>query len=312
MYEFDICSKLTAMILSNALRLTFAVLAILPALAAGLDIQQPRPCPPNQSCVSTPPEKCEATHCFSSQEEQKAHEKKNNCTFATDNLCGGKPVNKATECCGKAPQTGQPRVVDKVMSKEVTQKIGSVDGGPINDVHYTWASYQKLCPNKKQNNAPPNALWKMCEKGKPETPGGYPIDEVRPNGTARPHCIDGCSIPGSVMSLAVLTGIFLVNDRNNPTGYATSSFKQACNGHDVCYQTCNNNDQLFCDTKLKNDSIAVCKTIPVGHQTSTLLGLVNTRKKCEGAAKEMFNRLSTKENGQAAFNLRRQQYCQCC
>lgn len=296
-----------------------SLVLILAASSLGANsLLTPRPsdCDPSKATCAPGPEKktCEATNCFSSLEEQKAHEKKNNCTFRADNLCGGKTIDKATECCGKDPITGKPRVVDKVMSKEVTQKIGSVDGGPINDVHYTWASYRKLCPDKKQNNAPPNALWKMCEKGKPETPGGYPIEEVRPNGTVRPHCIDGCSIPGSVMSLAVLTGTFLVNDRNNPTGYATSSFKHACNGHDVCYQTCNDNDQLFCDTKLMNDSIAACQTIPAGHETPSglLRRPVNTRQACVKAAETMFEYLNTEGYGQAAFNLRRQQYCQCC
>lgn len=262
------------------------------------------------SCIpDAAPAKCESTGCFGTLEDQAKFEKENNCTFPAS-ACG--IFNADTQCCGKDPRTGKPKVVDKVMTTKDVIAIGADS--------FTWTNYTTTCPNKKQNDAPPNALWQMCEKDKPHG-GGYDIEEVRQNGTTRPYCIEGCSIPSYAVAGAVALEIFLFHDRNNPIGYATSSFKTACNNHDVCYQTCKN-DQLTCDIKLKNDSLAACQTIPAGHVTwvtKIMPGPVlaipkpfHTRAACEKSANEMFKVLNEWGMGESAFNQRRQQYCQCC
>lgn len=282
--------------------------------AAQVGFQSKASCDPSMaSCMpDAAPAKCESTGCFGTLEDQAKFEKENNCKFGTDNFCGGKLLDKETQCCGKDPRTGKPLAVDKVMAKK-----GVISSGLDS---FTWTNYQMACPDKKQNTAPPNELWQMCEKDK-SYGGGYDIDEVRQNGTARPYCIEGCSIPSYAVAGAVALEIFLFHDRNNPIGYATSSFKPACNNHDVCYQTCKD-DQLTCDIKLKNDSLAACQTIPAGHVTwvtKIMLGPVpaipkpfHTRAACEKAANEMFKVLNEWGMGESAFNQRRQQYCQCC
>lgn len=193
---------------------------------------------------------------------------------------------------------------------------------------FTWTNYKWACPNMKQNDAPPNALWQQCEKGKKHSPeDDYEITEARKNqnGSARDYCIDGCSTPPSVVATLYATKIFLALDRSNPSGYKTAtggtpaSFQPACAAHDVCYQTCNGVDQVACDAKLEKDSKAACQSIPAGHKTQTgflMVGPVlvpqfeNTRTECEKAAQAMHTGL--KKFGKTAFNLRRQQYCQCC
>lgn len=277
---------------------------------------QPRPAcdPTKMSCTpSAQPKPCAPQNCLADSAAQVKFEKENNCTFPAS-ACG--EFNKDTQCCGKDPRTGKPKVVEKVMTTK-----GVITKGADS---FTWTNYTTTCPNKKQNDAPPSALWKKCELNKKQTSEDpYEIVEIRPNGTARDHCIDGCSAPPAAVAAAVALGIFLKFDHDNPTGYsAASSFYNACATHDVCYQTCNNNDQLFCDTQLKNNSIAACQTIPAGHSTLVMKIIpgipvpvptpTNTRKACENAAERMYNILQDLNFGQPAFNLRRQQYCQCC
>ncbi|MDO8892796.1 MAG: hypothetical protein Q7V00_13190 [Sulfurimicrobium sp.] len=283
------------------------VIAVVLALFSGLAYAE---CGVNMSCTGgdgaiLPPKACPVQACFLSEAAKKKYEQDYNCTFASS-ACGD--FNADTQCCGKDPRTGNAKVVDKVMTSKDVIAIGADS--------FTWTNYLMTCPDKKQNIAPPNALWQQCvpkQKQTPEDP--YEIVEVRKNGTARDYCIDGCSEPPSAVAAAVALGVFLQFDHDNPTGYsAASSFYNACATHDVCYQTCNNNDQLFCDTQLKNNSIAACQTIPAGHWTFALAirAMVNTRDRCEKAAKEMFRVLSDWKFGLPAFNLRRQQYCQCC
>lgn len=266
--------------------------------------------PTKMSCTPDAQAKpCTSQSCLSDSAAQGQYEKQNDCAFPAS-ACGS--FNKKTQCCGKDPKTGEPRVIDKVMKEKgvISPGLGA----------FTWETYTAACPDKKQNNALPNELWQMCEKGKPHG-GGYDIDEVRLNGTARPYCIDGCSIPDFVIAAAVALEIFLFHDRNNPAGYAASSFKPACNNHDVCYQTCKDT-QLTCDVKLKNDSLAACRAIPSGHVTWVTKAIPGpvpaipkpflTRAACEKAANEMFKVLNEWGMGESAFNQRSQQYCQCC
>lgn len=288
------------------------VIAVVLALFSGLAFAE---CGVNMSCsggggASVPPKACPVQACFLSEAAKKKYEQDYNCTFAAS-ACGD--FNADTQCCGKDPRTGKAKVVDKVMTTKDVIAIGADS--------FTWTNYLITCPDKKQNIAPPNALWQQCvpkQKQTPEDP--YEIEEVRKNGIARDYCIDGCSTPPAVVAGAFALGIFLFPDRNNPSGpeHSAASFKPACVNHDVCYQTCRD-DQKTCDTKLKNDSKAACQTIPAGHSTlkpvpgfPPKFDLVNTRKKCEAAADEMFKFLSDLKFGLPAFNLRRQQYCQCC
>jgi hypothetical protein len=298
------------MSLSTSIRVLLLAALLLPGLfataAAQVGFQSKPSCDPSMaSCMpDAASAKCESTGCFGTLEDQAKFEKENNCTFPAS-ACGA--FNADTQCCGKDPRTGKPKVVEKVMTTK-----GVITKGADS---FTWTNYTTTCPNKKQNEAPPNALWKKCEVGKKHSPDeDYKIIEVQKNGIARDYCIDGCSTPPAAVAGALALGIFLVPDRNNPTGYSVaSSFKQACVNHDVCYQTCKD-DQKTCDTQLKNDSIAACQTIPAGHWTfSLVIGKpVNTREACVNAADEMFKFLSDLKFGLPAFNLRRQQYCQCC
>ncbi|MDP2111951.1 MAG: hypothetical protein Q8N48_01425 [Thiobacillus sp.] len=295
--------------LYNVLRTLLAVLFLagLSTMALAEISPQPRPAcdPTKMSCTPNAlPKPCAPQNCLADSAAQAKFEQENNCTFPAS-ACGD--FNADTQCCGKDPRTGKAKVVDKVMTTKDVIAIGADS--------FTWANYLITCPDKKQNIAPPNALWQQCEKGEFHSPDDkYKIEEVRKTGIARDYCIDGCSTPPAAVAGALAIGIFLVPDRNNPTGYsAASSFKQACVNHDVCYQTCKD-DQKICDTKLKNDSKEACQTIPSGHWTfSLVIGKpVNTREACVNAADEMFKFLSDLKFGLPAFNLRRQQYCQCC
>ena len=44
---------------------------------------------------------------------------------------------------------------------------------------------------------------------------------------------------------------------DNPTGCDDTSFLDACNGHDICYDTCGN-DRWTCDQQFYSDMLAVC------------------------------------------------------
>lgn len=266
--------------------------------------------PSRQSCApGSVPAKCKSTQCLTTLAEQAKFEKENNCTFPAS-ACG--EFNKDTQCCGKDPRTGKPKVVEKVMTTK-----GVITKGADS---FTWTNYTTTCPNKKQNEAPPNALWKKCEVGKKHSPDDdYKIIEVQKNGIARDYCIDGCSIPPVGVAGALAAGIFLVPDRNNPAGHSASSFYQACAKHDICYQTCDK-DQDYCDTRLKEDATTSCQNIPANHSTNVMRSMggivmlvpVNTRVECEKIAKTFVFVLNDLEQGRPAFNLRRQQYCQCC
>lgn len=312
------------MSLSTFIRVLFLALLLLPGLSATAAAQDGFPsrpaCDPTYaSCIpDAAPAKCESTGCFSTLEAQAKFEKDNNCTFPAS-ACGD--FNADTQCCGKDPRTGKPKVVDKVMTtKDVITKGAD---------SFTWTNYLMTCPNKKQNNAPPNELWQKCAVGKKHSPDDdYKIEEVRQNGTARDYCIEGCSTPPAAVAGAHSLGIFLFPNRNNPAGYETSpsaertaasSFYKPCVAHDICYQTCKD-DQKTCDIRLRDESIAACRTIPAAHESEVLKNIggiltpvpINTRDQCEIAAKEMFFVLSGLKFGESAFNLRRQQYCQCC
>jgi len=60
---------------------------------------------------------------------------------------------------------------------------------------------------------------------------------------------NGCSVPPIIC--------YLLPDCNNPTGGADTSFLNACNGHDTCYQTCNSS-QGSCDNDFLDAMIDVC------------------------------------------------------
>ena len=176
----------------------------------------------------------------------------------------------------------------------------------------------------KQSGAPPDALWAQCEVGQKHNPSkdDWVVAIKEKNGASRDYCIDGCSTPPAVVNLLWRTGVFIFEDKDNPTGKgpggigATSSFFNACAAHDRCYQTCSIGvDQSACDNRLLTDSLAACATIPPAHTTTFINNLgesddENTRAKCEGAANKMHTGLQAA--GSPAFKTRRTQYCQCC
>jgi hypothetical protein len=260
------------------------------------------------SPISTPttPKVCEVQACFATAAALQQYEKENSCKFPNDALCGDKPLDKSTQCCGKDAATGKAKAKDR--------QITALDS------KFDWEIYKKECPAMRQSEAPPDGLWAACAVGqRHSTKDDWPVREVlnisgKPN--ARKYCVDGCSTPPFAVSAAFTAEIFLVRDKDNPTGHPNSSFYAACKAHDICYQSCTSASQLDCDTRLRDQSRLACQQIPADSEsTITTFGIgrqVNTRSKCITAADRMFNILSDAGLGQAAFNLRRQQMCQCC
>jgi hypothetical protein len=254
----------------------------------------------------TTPVACEIQACFETAAALQQYEKQNNCKFANDALCGDKPLDKSTQCCGKDAITGKAKSKDR----QITAL----------DPKFDWDTYKKQCTAMRQSEAAPDALWAACEVGKKHSAeDDWPVKEVigftgKPN--ARTFCVDGCSTPPLAISAAFRAEVFLVRDKDNPTGHPSSSFYEACKAHDICYQSCTSDSQLACDTKLRDQSRLACQRIPPdAESTITTFGIgrqVNTRSKCVNAADKMFNILSDAGLGKAAFNLRRQQMCQCC
>lgn len=249
---------------------------------------------------------CKPSSCLNDAGKER-YAREHNCKFPPGDACGELAINKATQCCTKDAQTGKP----KIRNKQIT----------VLDGEFSWETYTKECPGMRQSEAPPDGLWAKCEVGAPQNPAEdkWPVTEVIKNPSnprQRSFCIDGCSTPPAAVTLAFKMQIFLVKDKDNPTGHEKSSFYDACKAHDICYQTCSLNSQVDCDTNLRDQSLAACEQVPPEHSTSiTFLGIskmVNTRFKCRDAAREMFRILSTFGFGDAAFKKRRQQMCQCC
>lgn len=259
-------------------------------------------CGVTMSC-NGPPTVCDVHACFRNEAVKKKYEKENNCKFSNKGFCDDKPLNDATECCVKDSKSGDA----KILNKQITR---------INP-DFNWATYQRECTNMRQSEAPADALWAQCVVGQRHSINdNWTITEVIKNSKARTYCIDGCSTPPDAVEAAFRAEIFLVRNKDNPSGFPTASFYNACKAHDICYQTCNNTSQNGCDRNLLNSSRQACATIPRENTTRvTTFGWPhdeNTRDKCNLAANRMFTVLSQLNFGAAAFHLRRQQMCQCC
>ncbi|MDO8892791.1 MAG: hypothetical protein Q7V00_13165 [Sulfurimicrobium sp.] len=268
--------------------------------------------PAKQSCIpGATPANCKGTQCFSTLEDQAKFEKENNCKFGTDNFCGGKPLDKETQCCGKNETTG----ADKIQTKQATTENSNFD----------WATFRKQCPNMKQSEGVADGLWSQCKVGQLHAADDdWPVREKVKNPSnpnARDYCIDGCSTPPNIVTSLYRSGVFIFNNKDNPTGAGPrgfgegSSFYGACSNHDICYQTCNSTSRSTCDNNLLADMQAACNRVPVDHITTFTNNLgfqdnENTRQKCHSAANTMHTGLRV--GGGSAFNKRRQQYCQCC
>jgi hypothetical protein len=59
---------------------------------------------------------------------------------------------------------------------------------------------------------------------------------------------NGCSVPPIIC---------FVPDCDNPAGCSDTSFRGACDAHDICYQTCKSNKGT-CDTDFRNAMLDVC------------------------------------------------------
>lgn len=261
----------------------------------------------NPPTIALPSAKvCEVNACFKDEEAKRNYETANNCKFPSATACAGKSIDKETQCCGKNAETG----TDEIQDKQITASPASFD----------WSSYQKQCPNRRQSEGKPDGLWSQCVTGRVQSPADHwTVVEViknQSNPAARAYCIDGCSTPPAAITVAYKLNIFLFRDKDNPTGHQNSSFYGACKNHDICYQTCSVDSQLTCDSALRNDSTVACNNVPANHRTTvTTLGVsyqVNTREKCISAANRMFDILSNLNLGKSAFDMRKQQYCQCC
>jgi len=247
--------------------------------------------------LNAPVAACAGGICFLTPAAKAAYEKANNCTFPN---CPN--LNAQTQCCVIDPSSGKSTPVDK----QITSTPKS----------FNWANYVKQCPNMHQSESKPDSLWQSCTVGKKQSPSDdYPILQVKQNPSdpnARPYCIDGCSTPPGVVRTLYLAGIFLKEDQNDPSGVPSASFLPACSNHDICYQTCSASmDQSACDQQLLNQSDAACQTIPPNQTAKNAYGFtVNVRSKCLSAASTMNTGL--KDFGSKAFNMRREQMCQCC
>jgi hypothetical protein len=247
---------------------------------------------------------CKVQACFANEAAKAQYERESNCKFVNKNLCGDKPIDEAKQCCGNDAKNGTVKIKDRVNTQL--------------DPKFSWQTYRQECQNLRQSEGRPDALWRQCVVGQRHAADdAYPVVIVESNGAARPYCIDGCSTPPRVVKALYKANIFLFENKDNPTGFLTSSFFNACGTHDKCYQTCNGNDQRFCDNELLNNMLAACATIPADDETAIVtFGVsynVNTRDKCISAASNMHTGLSTPiVGGVNAFNRRRQQYCQCC
>lgn len=271
-------------------------------------------CGVTMTCTGTPPGipgvglsgVCRPGACLKDDKAREDYAKKHDCTFPPGDTCGEKPINTSLQCCTKDAQSGKA----KIKSKQIT----------VLDGEFNWDNYKKECTGMRQSEAPPDGLWAKCEVDKKHSEtDDWVVKEVVKNPIgpeARTFCVDGCSTPPGAITAAFKLNIFLVKDKDNPTGHANSSFYSGCKSHDICYQTCSTTSQLTCDTNLREQSLAACELIPPDTTTTiTTLGItstVNTRFKCRDAAREMFKILSTLGFGAKAFNLRRQQMCQCC
>lgn len=264
-------------------------------------------CGTNTTGPIATPGVCTVQACFANQAAKQKYEQDNSCKFPAGDLCGDKPIDKATQCCGKDAGSGAA----KIKGRQNT----SLDG------NFDWSSYQKECPEMRQSEATPDGLWAQCVVGQLHDPNDdkWPVREVisfpgKPS--ARPYCVDGCSTPPSAVNSLYATKVFMARDKDNPSGFPTGSFYGACAAHDVCYQSCvASYTQAFCDQNLLNTSLEACATIPPNHQTTAWNGQsYNTRDECVGAANAMNTGLSGFGGwgGRAAFNKRKQQYCQCC
>ena len=254
---------------------------------------------------------CNPGMCLN-DEAKAEYARKNRCKFPAGDMCAGQAIKPSTQCCGANRFSGKPEVHDKFQT---------VESG-INALHW-WTAYKAECPGMTQSGAPPDALWAQCVPGRKHSPSDdWNVVIVEKNGSSRDYCIDGCSTPPGWVTFMWRSGIFIFNDKDNPTGKgpggigATSSFFNSCAAHDRCYQTCSiGTDQSACDDKLLADMLAGCETIPPAHIT-TFINFIgrpdseNTRKKCISAANNMHTGLLAA--GSPAFKTRRTQYCQCC
>lgn len=268
------------------------------------------PCPLPSNPLN-PPGICTIQACFKDAADKHKYEQENNCEFLPNAVCGNEPMDKESQCCGKNAKTGAA----EIQQKQITQL----------NLNFDWDVYKKQCPNMQQSQSEPDALWQQCIAGEKHSAGDdYAVVTVEANGNARSYCIDGCSTPPGIVDKLFRAGIFIFKDKDNPTGAGEggfgegSSFYTACATHDKCYQTCSSLDQKNCDDQLLANSLAVCNRIPPDHTTTFINNIgfeddENTREKCQSAANKMHTglRLPVKAS-QAAFKMRRQQYCQCC
>jgi hypothetical protein len=270
------------------------------------------PLPPAQ------PRLCDAKVCFANPAARADYERENKCVFG--NKCGDELITDSTrQCCGGDPnKEGKQKIQDKFQTTE----------SDILAIRW-WNIYKKQCPNMTQNTAPPDALWAQCHIGEKHNPAkdDWNVAEVVKNGSARDYCVDGCSTPRGIVNKLFLSGIFLFEDKDDPTGKGatgnrgvSTSFYNACAAHDRCYQTCSIGvDQNACDDKLLEDMLRVCESVAPMHTTTYINNLgfsvtVFTRNSCITAANKMHTGLDAAfgAGGSGAFRTRRTQYCQCC
>lgn len=117
-------------------------------------------CGVTMSCE--PPKVCEVQACFASASAVQQYEKENSCKFASDALCGDKPLDKSTQCCGKDANTGEAKPKDRQIT--------------VLNSKFDWDIYKKECTAMRQSEAPPDGLWSACKVGDKHSAKDDPLD----------------------------------------------------------------------------------------------------------------------------------------
>jgi Group XII secretory phospholipase A2 precursor (PLA2G12) len=136
----------------------------------------------------------------------------------------------------------------------------------------------------------------------------HPIADLSqcPNRIADPSHVPGFNGCGP----AFLTGVqFLI-----PQGYGSASFTNSCNGHDICYDTCNS-DKNSCDLNLGISMVQSCtetyQPIISTEDDPALQQIFNAQYTyCKIAAFQFYNAVHLL--GQGAFDSAQEDACDCC
>ena len=195
----------------------------------------------------------------------------------TESCCGGNKYDNSKSCCVKVAPSYMPNTVTRGIS------IKAAGVSP------------ESCPDRVQNPDWP-----------PGGPGGRDID--------------GCSVPGWVASLLFPSGIFVDKESkiaSAPNPSLAGVFYRSCAAHDLCYQSCNKDDQGACDNKINEDmkngcgNISDSEVISIPNPDLTLpVSTFRVKDICFDQVGKVYAGLVT--FGFIAYAERQREVCTCC